>query len=303
MNHYAIQTQELTKCFGQKRALNALNLNIPKAGVNALVGANGAGKSTLFRILLGLMAPSSGSATILGQDSNKLSGEHRSRIGFVNEEHTLPEWLKVGEILHMHKHLYPKWHQQSYDDVIGHFNVSSNQKISQLSRGERAGVNLALNMAQSPELLILDEPTLGLDIVAKQAFLESLLFAQQLSDMTIVYCSHHMEEVERVADNLFILEFGELKHASTPDDFRERVQYWVADFGQQRPQIEMPGLLQSRNIEGQEHIMVLDQDESFGAWLQSQGATFTQNVPISLEKAVNGFLSKNHISNQKQEVA
>ena len=192
---YVIQTRALSKRYGQKLALDHLDLAIPRGRIHAIVGANGAGKSTLFRVLLGFLPQTSGQARILGRDSQQLTPDDRSRIGFVNEEHTLPGWLKVGQVVSMQRKQYPRRQQQAYDQVIGHFHVLPEQKVSQLSRGERAGLNLALALAQRPELLVLDEPTLGLDVVAKRAFLESLMYSNTSDDCTVIYCSHQMEEI------------------------------------------------------------------------------------------------------------
>lgn len=228
-NDHVIETDGLSKRYGRKHALDHLDLRIPRGRIHAIVGANGAGKSTLFRILLGFLAPSAGRARILGRDSQQLTPADRGRIGFVNEEHTLPGWMRVSAIAQMHHREYPRWNQRAYDEVIGHYHVLPEQKVGQLSRGERAGFNLALALARSPELLILDEPTLGLDVVAKRAFLESLLYSNAADDCTVIYCSHQMEEIERVADNLIILERGRLMHMSAPEEFCSRVSHWVAD--------------------------------------------------------------------------
>jgi ABC-2 type transport system ATP-binding protein len=219
----------------------------------------------------------------------------RSRIGFVNEEHTLPTWMRVDAVTAMQRRQYPRWNQQAFEQVLGHYHVLPEQKVSQLSRGERAGFNLALALAQRPELLVLDEPTLGLDVVAKRAFLESLMQSNVADDCTIIYCSHQMEEIERVADNLIILERGELKNMSSPDDFRERVRYWVADIPFKGPDPgTIPGLLEVQRIDGLHHYVVLDQDEDFADFLKQSGARSVQSMPVSLDRAVNSFLAKNH---------
>ena len=294
-NDYVIETRALSKRYGRKLALDNLDLRIPRGRIHAIVGANGAGKSTLFRILMGFMPPTAGEARILGKDSQQLTPQDRSRIGFVNEEHTLANWMRVSQVAAMQKHQYPRWNQQAYDSVIGHYHVLPEQKVGQLSRGERAGFNLALALAQGPELLVLDEPTLGLDVVAKRAFLESLLYSNAADDCTVVYCSHQMEEIERVADNLIILERGQLKHMSAPEDFTARVSHWVADVPFKGPELHtVPGLLEVQRLDGLHHYLVLDQDAGFEQFLRTSGARNVQSMPVSLDRAVNAFLTKNH---------
>ncbi len=292
---HVIETDGLSKRYGRKLALDHLDLRIPRGRIHAIVGANGAGKSTLFRILLGFLAPTAGRARILGRDSQQLTPADRGRIGFVNEEHTLPGWMRVSAIARMHNREYVRWNQRAYDEVIGHYHVLPEQKVGQLSRGERAGFNLALALARSPELLILDEPTLGLDVVAKRAFLESLLYSNAADDCTVIYCSHQMEEIERVADNLIILERGRLMHMSAPDDFCSRVTHWVADIPFKGPEPStVPGLLERQRLDGLHHYLVLDQDEDFAEFLRSAGARSIQSMPVGLDRAVNAFLAKNH---------
>ena len=234
MSNICIETNQLTKRYGNKTAVNELNLTIKKGGIHAIVGSNGAGKSTLFRLLLGVATPSSGHAQILDQNSQNLSSDTRGKVGYVNEEHTLPNWMTVEKVVAMQKHFYSKWNEDTYQKVIGFFDVDLQQKVSGLSRGERAGFNLSMALAQSPEILILDEPTLGLDVVAKQSFLEALMFTETENESTIIYCSHQMEEVERVADNLIILEKGRLTNNSVPDEFVERITSWIVDFNDKR---------------------------------------------------------------------
>ena len=295
MSDFVIETRNLTKRYGRKLALDALDLAIPRGRIHAIVGANGAGKSTLFRILLGFLAPTAGEARILGTDSQNLTTADRGRIGFVNEEHTLPHWMRVDAVTAMQRRQYPRWNQHAFEDVLGHYHVLPEQKVSQLSRGERAGFNLALALAQRPELLVLDEPTLGLDVVAKRAFLESLMQSNVADDCTVIYCSHQMEEIERVADNLVILERGALVNMSAPDDFVERVRYWVADIPFKGPDPRsVPGLLEVQRIDGLHHYVVLDQDEGFAEFLKASGARSVQSMPLSLDRAVNSFLAKNH---------
>lgn len=300
VSDYVIETDQLDLHYGRKKALNQLTLRIPRGRIHAIVGANGAGKSSLFRVLLGFQSPTSGHARILGHDCSKLTERERARIGFVNEEHSVPAWLRVDEVVAMQRRLYPQWDEARYQSIVGHFHVLPEQRIAELSRGERAGVNLALALAQGPELLILDEPTLGLDVVAKRAFLETVLFSVDDTDTTIIYCSHQMEEIERLADNLIILERGELKHMSPPDEFCERVQLWIAEFPFVAP-ADLPGVLHTQRIDGLFHCLVLDQDDDFGALLEARGARRQYRSTVNLDRAVNAFLTRGHAAPVREE--
>jgi ABC-2 type transport system ATP-binding protein len=292
-----IQTDKLCLQFKGKLALDHLSLTVARGGIHAIVGANGAGKSSLFRVLLGFETPTSGGAHLLGCDSTALTPDIRGRVGFVNEEHTLPPWMRVSEVTNMQRRLYPQWSEQRYTAVLRNFNVLPTQRISQLSRGERAGVNLALALAQGPELLILDEPTLGLDVVAKRVFLGALMDSSYSGDTTIIYCSHQMDEVERVADQLIIMERGKLMLHCAPSDFCERVTLWVAEFPFKAPDTSaMPGILQTEQIDGLTHYTVFDEGNDFGARLQLLGARSVNHMPVSLDRAVNSFLACGHIS-------
>ncbi|MBQ5963707.1 ABC transporter ATP-binding protein [Massilia sp. ZL223] len=295
MNDYVIHTEGLCLSYKGKLALDHLSLRLPRGGVHAIVGANGAGKSTLFRVLLGFAAFDAGSAQVLGSDCRALTPAMRARIGFVNEEHTLPGWMRVAELAGMQRRLYPQWSEERYRQVLANFNVAERQKIAELSRGERAGVSLALALAQGPELLILDEPTLGLDVVAKRAVLDALLQTSLDDGATVVYCSHQMDEIERVADNLVILERGVLRHMSPPDEFCDKVALWIADFPFRQPEAaHLPGVLELRVIEGLTHLVVFDQGDDFGARLRLMGARSAQRMAVSLDRAVNGFLARGH---------
>jgi len=297
MVQHCIETNGLTKRFGKKTALKDFTLAVERGGIHAIVGSNGAGKSTLFRILLGMATPTSGSAKLLGEDSQNLSAQTRGRAGYVNEEHTLPLWMKAREVTSFQKSFYPLWNQEIYNSVIGYFDVDPEQKVAGLSRGERAGLNLSMALAQAPDLLVLDEPTLGLDVVAKQSFLEALMFTETDGNTTIIYCSHQMEEIERVADELIIMEKGTLQNNSSPEAFVERISYWIGDFVNGLPVSDkIPGYLSAKKIDGQHHIMVADQGADFGQHLKNIGAETVSQSSVNLERAINAFLTKNHNS-------
>jgi ABC-2 type transport system ATP-binding protein len=292
----AVETRGLMRLYGRKRALDGLDMALPRGGIHAVVGANGAGKSTLFRLLLGFHQADAGDCFVLGRRADALTPADRGRIGFVNEEHTLPGWARVETVLAVQRDLYAdRWNAHAFDAVIGSFDLSARQRVGQLSRGERAGLSLALALGQSPELLILDEPTLGVDVVARRRLIEALIATVGDEARTILYCSHQLDEVERLADTLLILERGRLASFSAPDAFCERIDHWVADIPFKGPaDDEVPGLLQHRRIDGVHHYIVVDQGDAFADFLRAHGAQRPQVMPVPLERAVDAFLTRNH---------
>jgi ABC-2 type transport system ATP-binding protein len=153
-------------------------------------------------------------------------------------------------------------------------------------------------LAQSPKILILDEPTLGLDVVAKQSFLEAVMFCGTQANSTIIYCSHQMEEVERVADRLIIMEKGQLSNNSAPEDFVARVSAWIGDFS--KADFSNPcfkGLLNRKKIDELEIITLIDREQNeVQESLERAGMSNIQQQSVSLDQAVNAFLTKHHAS-------
>ncbi len=298
MSHHVVETDGLSKNYGKKQAITDFTINIPRGGTHAIIGSNGAGKSTLFRLLLGIQTPSSGTAKLLGECSRTLSPQTRARISYVNEEHTLPLWMTAGQITQCQRNQYPHWNETIYRDVLKNFDVQAHQLVGSLSRGERAGLNLSMALGQMPELLILDEPTLGMDVVAKQSFLQSLIFVGSDLETTVIYCSHQMEEVERLADSLIIMEKGRLRCFSTPDEFRNRISYWILSGSQRFHREGLAGLLTVKEIEDQIHLMALDRADDFSEELRRRGAETVERAPLNFEQAVNAFLAKNHEGTQ-----
>ena len=174
MDH-VIETQKLTKYYGAKCVVNMLDLQIPRGCVYGFLGRNGTGKSTTIKMLLGLVHPTRGSSSLLGEDSSSLSADARRRIAYLAEGHPIYRWMTVGDAVKFTRAFYSQWNQVLLDQILDHFELPSKQKIRRLSNGQRAQVALALAVAPDPELLILDDPTIGLDTVVRRDFLESLI--------------------------------------------------------------------------------------------------------------------------------
>ena len=160
----AIVTQRLTKYYGRQRVVDTLDLRVPGGSVYGLLGRNGAGKSTTIKMLLGLVHPDRGRIQLLGEDAATLSPATRARIAYLAEGHPLYRWMTIGQAVRFARAFYPRWNGPLVEQILDHFGLSPKKRIRHLSRGQRAQVALALAVAPDPELLILDDPTIGLDI-------------------------------------------------------------------------------------------------------------------------------------------
>jgi len=232
----AIVTQRLTKYYGDHCVVDSLDLHIPQGTVYGLLGRNAAGKSTTIKMLLGMVQPSYGTAELLGEPIDRLRPETRVRIAYMAEGHPLYRWMTVTDAVRFTSAFYPTWNDRLLEQILDHFELPRRQKIRRLSRGQRAQLSLALAVAQDPELLILDDPTLGLDTVVRRDFLESLIQIIQRRGRTVLFSSHILGDVERVADRIGILLDGVLRVDCPTDHFKESVRKVVLEFGGQPPE-------------------------------------------------------------------
>lgn len=223
MSETAIQIRGLVKYFGRRCVLKGIDLAIPKGSIYGLLGRNGVGKTTMIRILLGLDSSTRGSTSLLGQDSQALSSQTKARVGYVAEGHHLIQGYRVERLIRLCRALSPTWNEAFFDHLAKTFRLPLDRKVKALSAGMRAQLNLALAMAADPEVLILDDPTLGLDTVARRQFLELAIDLIQKDDKTILFSSHILADVERIADRVGILVNGALVVDCDLEALKQRV--------------------------------------------------------------------------------
>ena len=223
MSETAIQINGLVKYFGGRCVLKGIDLAIPKGSIYGLLGRNGVGKTTLIRILLGLDSPTRGSTALLGQDSQSLTSQTKARVGYVAEGHHLIQAYRVKRLIQLCRSLSPTWNEAFFNHLIKTFQLPLDRRVKALSAGMRAQLNLALAMAAGPDVLILDDPTLGLDTVARRQFLELAIDLIQQQDKTILFSSHILADVERIADRVGILVNGSLVVDCDLESLKQRV--------------------------------------------------------------------------------
>jgi ABC-2 type transport system ATP-binding protein len=205
-----IFTQELTKVFDSVQAVDHLNWSVPEGSLCALLGPNGAGKTTTLKLLLDISHPTSGSARVLGLDSQTQSQEICSLVAFVSEDKALYDSMTLGMFIRFYSSFYADWSEPAMDELLKAWNLPVNQKIRDLSKGMRTKFYLALSLARKPRVLILDEPTEGLDPVSQEEVLKLLTHWLTRGQRSAVIASHRLEEVERIADRVTIINQGKL---------------------------------------------------------------------------------------------
>lgn len=219
-----VEVRGLTKRYGRNIACDSIDLSISQGKTFGLLGPNGAGKSTLIRTLMGLTTIDEGEVKLFGEGVCDRSPQIRSRIGYVPELHFIYRWMTIREVLDFVGKLYERWDADLAKELLSKFELSPQKLVSALSKGMMAKLGLTIALGHNPDLLILDEPTSGLDPIIREDFLESVLQSHACKGRTILFSSHHVDDVERVADVVGIMVNGRFALQGTAEELRERVK-------------------------------------------------------------------------------
>ena len=215
--NHVIEVDNLTRRFGRKTALNEVALRVAPGRVFGLVGENGAGKTTLMKHLLGLLRPHEGRVRVFGRDPVVEPDKVLAQIGYLSENCDLPGWMRVGELMDYTMAFYPGWDEAYADELRETFGLDLSTKVRHLSRGQKAQAGLLIALAYRPPLLLLDEPSSGLDAVVRRNILSAIIRTVADEGRTVVFSSHLLDEVERVADDVAMIHRGKVVLQDTMD--------------------------------------------------------------------------------------
>jgi ABC-2 type transport system ATP-binding protein len=282
----AIRTYRLTKHYGGRKVVDNLDLRVPPGAVYGLLGRNGAGKSTTLKMITGMVRPDHGRVELLGEDVETLSTKTRARIAYLAEGHPLYTWMTIREAVAFTMPFYPGADRTLVDQVLEHFGLSPGAKIGRLSRGQRAQVSLALAIAPDPELLILDDPTLGLDTNIRRDFLESMIQIIQRRGRTILFSSHILGDVERVADRVGVMVDGVLRVDCRAEEFKRSVRKILVEFGREPPPVPpCPGLLSDWRVGTRRELVFVGYGPQQRAAVEVLAPRRVEEVELNLEDA------------------
>ncbi|MEA3247510.1 MAG: ABC transporter ATP-binding protein [Gemmatimonadota bacterium] len=211
----------LTRRFGARTALDAVTFSMQPGAVHGLIGVNGAGKTTLIRHLLGLLRAESGTVRVFGLDPVAEPVAVLSRVGYLSEENDLPGWMRVDELIRYSRAFYPAWDDSYAEELRQAFALDPAATVKTLSRGQKARLGLLLALAFRPPLLVLDEPSSGLDPVVRRDIVGAVIRSVADEGRTVLFSSHLLDEVEEVADHVTMIDHGRILVSGPQAEVRE----------------------------------------------------------------------------------
>ena len=289
-DQHVIETHDLTKRYGHLEAVKALNLRVGQGQITGFLGRNGAGKSTTIKMLLGTTLPTSGTGMVLGKriEDPKENLEMRRHVAFVGEDKQLYAYMTVEQMVRFTRSFYADWQPEVERRLLKDYQLPVKKKIKTLSKGMRTKLALLLALARRPELLILDEPSEGLDPVAIEELLQSLIAAVS-EGTTIFFSSHQIAEVERIADHVCIIDQGRLMVDLSLDQLRQEYRRVTLGFATRPPQADswlfhIQGIERIRRDGRQVTLLTSHNAEAVVDGAHSLEAVSVEVVPVSLRE-------------------
>lgn len=281
----AVQATHLSKKFGAKQVIDDLSFEVSPGDVIGVLGKNGAGKTTLLELMLGFTPPTAGGVRIFGHSSVALPGEVKVRVGFVPQQDELLELLSVADQLRVIASFYPRWDSNFIERLCNEWGVDPRARIKNMSVGERQKLSILLAFGHRPDLLVLDEPVASLDPMARRQFLEQLVDASAGGDRAIIFSSHIVSDIERLANRIWILKDGHLDWQGDLDSLKETILrlHVRADAGTIAT-LAVPGALSIRREGNFATAVVRDWTPERQLALEARGALSVEVEALGLEE-------------------
>jgi len=288
----AIEVRQLTRVFGTLHAVESVSLDVAPGTVFGLLGANGAGKSTLLKLLVGHLRPTSGSATVLGRQVSMRDPERWLRMGYVSQSRYIPNWMTGAECLRFAKAFRPQWDDSKVAALVRRLDVPLDKKVQDLSRGLYVRLQIALALGHNPELILLDEPTSGLDPAGRRELLGLLIEEIGQGSRTVVFSSHLVDDIERLADEAAIMDAGRIVACGPLDILKGS-----------RSRIELPEALGEADLSGVPGLIELKrgpsgttaitaEPENAVEFLRSRGVADVTSESASLEQVFFDYVNR-----------
>ncbi|MFK7817614.1 MAG: ATP-binding cassette domain-containing protein [Planctomycetaceae bacterium] len=285
MSDHVVEVRNLSRTFGTTTALDSVSLDVKPGMVYGLVGANGQGKTTLMRHLLGLLRAQEGTVRVFGLEPVRDAVQVLQRIGYLSEHREMPDWMRIDELMRYTAAFHPNWDQGYADELIKTFGLDGSKKLKDLSKGMRAQVGLIAAVSHKPDLLLLDEPSTGLDAVVRKDILNEIIRAVADDGRTAIFSSHLLDEVEQMSDYVLMIDGGKMVLHGTLDELQAQHTVLSVQFDQPREElVQVDGVLSVERL-GQTWTLTCNGAKgSVQRWAEESGGEVTSSRSASLQE-------------------
>lgn len=280
-----IEIQEVTKSFNGFKALDDVSIHIDKGTIYGIIGENGAGKTTLIKSIVGIYTLDQGTITVEGQPIYE-NNEVKRKIGYVADQNQYFKSYRIKHLIDFYKETYTTFSVEKFREYNKKMKLNIDKKVYQLSKGMQMRLALILNLAIQPEILVLDEPTSGLDAIVKKEILDLIIEEVESRALTVLISSHHLGELERICDEISIINHGKVTYQSTVDGLKQRVKKLQVVFEEKMPQelYQWTEILNISQIGSVHYIVTKDYSQDFETRIKSYGVKLLETIPLSLEE-------------------
>jgi ABC-2 type transport system ATP-binding protein len=268
MSENPILVQNIHRSFGGMPVINDLSFSVRPGSIYGFLGRNGSGKTTTLRMLAGLIKPATGTVRVLGHNPFTMGAAERQWLGYMSEKAIIPPMIKVRNVLRLGRDLYPNWDAALAESLLAKYGISPKARSSTLSAGNQRLLGFIMAIAPRPKVLLLDEPAANLDVVARREILDDILDLLRDCGAAVLFSTHILSDVERVADEIGILANGTLRVSEPLDELKNSIrQVRFFGFPNGTPQTEIPGSF--RTVRSEHEVLVTLKSESDPqAWAQ-----------------------------------
>ena len=292
---YAIECINLTHYYGKKLVYENLNFHVPEGSILGLLGKNGSGKTTTINILNGFLQPRSGQCLIYGEDSQHLTPANKARIGFLIEGHIQYAFMNIHQLEKFYSGFYPKWDREPYWELMSKLKITPKQKISTMSCGQRSQVALGLILGQDPDLLILDDFSMGLDPGYRRLFIDYLREYAKLKNKTIFTTSHIIQDMERLIDDVLIMDYNRVLTQRPVAEFMKEFKQFYFETENEHVEIPKNGFISNlEKVKNKVELYTYESEDFVKGYLKESGIAVNgfRKVDMSLEDAFIGLTGK-----------
>jgi ABC-2 type transport system ATP-binding protein len=288
----AIELVGLTKRFGRNLAVDELSLCVPTGSTFGLIGPNGSGKTTTIRMLMGILTPTLGQARVMGSDPMVEPLVVKQRVGYVPESHHVDRWMRVEEAVGFCRSLYDSWNDETCRELLDLFELDAARKVKHLSKGMLVKLSLVLAVSHEPEILVLDEPMAGLDALAREEFLDGVLRTICDRGQTVLFSTHSLDDVQRLADTVGILYGGRLLVHRKIDELLATTKRIRATLPDGRPPQRLPANTIWHRVEGREWLVTVGEftPEAADEVRGQPGVEHVEVIDLGLEDLFKDFI-------------